>query len=376
MGKNNAKMFDAKLAEALRMPLHSKKVNENMIVKIASSASKRDFSQILRILDEQDACNRYRWYNLPAKLTSQELERMIYFKGQLAFFYFEELGQFYFMPYALDGGLDFYGRYKTVHPVPYASGTEEEVKKYKESTDYKSKYSLLSLLKLNVVYDVLLEDEVTEETLKKSCVLLHDYTKQLAQNIVPRSIVNSRFIDSMSDVLCYLETSLLVGCGTKGYKVQAASEVDQLSELATACYGAAINKNPYIGVIGNIDFQELSNGGVLQTQDFLMAIQSLDNFRLSSYGIANGGFFEKKAHVLESENAMNESIAYNAFQDGLSIRQEFCNRVNAIWDLGIWCEPSESALGQDLNGDGSTFDEVPSIYETGENAPEGGSKDE
>ena len=48
---------------------------------------KEDIKKYLRLIDEQDAVNRYVWYNLPANLTSQELERMLYYKGQLCFFY-------------------------------------------------------------------------------------------------------------------------------------------------------------------------------------------------------------------------------------------------------------------------------------------------
>ena len=85
---------------------------------------KEDIKKALRIQDEQDAVNRYVWYNLPANITSQELERMLYYKGQLCFFYFKDLDEFYFMPFALDGSIDFYGRYNTIHPVPMSSGTE------------------------------------------------------------------------------------------------------------------------------------------------------------------------------------------------------------------------------------------------------------
>ena len=88
-----------------------------------------------------------------------------------------------------------------------------------------------------------------------------------------------------------------------------------------------------------------------------MAFQSLDNFRLSTLGIANGGIFEKKAHILESENAINSSTVLSAFQDGLKLRQDFCNIVNSIWGLDIWCEPSEASLGMDKDGDGDTMDE-------------------
>lgn len=36
---------------------------------------KGDIKKTLRIADEQDAVNRYVWYNLPCNLTSQELEK-------------------------------------------------------------------------------------------------------------------------------------------------------------------------------------------------------------------------------------------------------------------------------------------------------------
>ena len=82
---------------------------------------KPEIKRALRIIDEQDAINRYVWYNLPCNITSQELERMLYYKGQLCFFYMKDLEQFFFMPYALDGTIDFYGRYNRVHPVPMTS---------------------------------------------------------------------------------------------------------------------------------------------------------------------------------------------------------------------------------------------------------------
>ena len=42
-------------------------------------------------------------------------------------------------------------------------------------------------------------------------------------------------------------------------------------------------------------------------------------------------------------------------QDGLSIRPYFCNIVNSLWGLNIWCEPSENET-MDLNGDGVQYD--------------------
>ena len=93
-----------------------------------------------------------------------------------------------------------------------------------------------------------------------------------------------------------------------------------------------------------------------KVQDYFLALQSLENFRLSTYGIDNGGLFEKKAHELQSEADINGGPVGLVMQDGTSIRQNFCNIVNSIWGLGIWCEPAENIIGADTNGDGLMYD--------------------
>ena len=44
------------------------------------------------------------------------------------------------------------------------------------------------------------------------------------------------------------------------------------------------------------------------------------------------------------------------YTDGLKQRQEFCNIVNSIWGLMIWCDVSEDVLGADTDGDGFASD--------------------
>lgn len=305
----------------------------------------------LRIIDEQDAVNRYKWYNLPCSITSQELERMLYYKGQLAFFFMPSTGEFYFMPYALDGGIDFYGRFNSIHPVPFAEGTSDaEKKKFAEQRNY------LSTLKLKCTYDVLL-DEVTKEDLTDRCVLLHDYTKQLSQTIIPRQQLQEGVIDIMSDCIPFMRTALLNSTGVMGMRVQSEDEQSNVNAASALINRAALNGEKYVGIVGQIDFQDLTGGDVAKSEEFLLAMQALDNFRLSTYGIENGGLFEKKAHTLESEQAMNTGNTGIVYNDGLSIRQHFCDVVNSIWGLGIWCMPTEQAMGVDTSGDGIVMDE-------------------
>lgn len=343
--KNNAAIYDLQtLIQAGIDP------RTGLPVKAAQglqSKLKEGIKALFRIIDEQDAVTRYTWYNLPCNITSQELERLLYYKGQLAFFYCEPLEQFFFMPYALDGTIDFYGRYNRIHPVPMANGTTEEEKKiYGAQMDY------LSTLKLDVLYDIPLEPVDPY----KSCVIVHDYTKQMSQTVISRQVLNDPLLDVMSDTLPLMRTALFNSSGVLAMRVNSQDEQSNVRAANQAIDTAVLNGQRYIPVLGNIDFQELAGGETAKAEEFLMSLQSLDNLRLSTHGLDSGGLFQKKAHVLESENSMNAGHARSALDDGLMIRQHMCDIANAIWGIGMSCEISESALMMDKNMDGMAVD--------------------
>ena len=287
-------------------------------------STKEDIKRAIRKNDEQIFVNRYTWYNLPMNLTGAELERMLYYKGQLAFFYLKDLDEFYFMPYALDGTIDFYGRYNTIHPVPMTSGTDDKAGK--------AQAQYLSNIKLNCVYGIKLPDELKEEDLTDSAVLLHDYSKQLSQTIIPTQQINDPIIDLEAECMPYLRTALLMGTGVKGVRVADADQADSVREGSRSMVDAATHAEPYVPITGAIEFQELTDGKVAQAQEFLMAMQSIDNFRLGLHGCQNGGLFEKSQYVNNSQTDMNYAGGDIGLtlQDGLNIRQNFCNIVNSI----------------------------------------------
>lgn len=333
---------------------------------------KNEFRRAFRIIDEQDAVNRYKWFNLPCDLSSEELERMIYYKGQLCFFYYEALDKFYILPYALDGTIDFYGRFNSVHPIPFAVGTTEEDKQ-----KYKDMETLLSTLRLKVIKDVVFEEDLTEDMLKNSCVLLHDYTKQLSQTILSRQSLNDCFVEMEAEIIPYLSTALLAGTGIQGMRVNDADAAEETERASKQVRNSALNKKLYVAMTSSVDFQELAGGSPLKSEEFLLALQGIDNIRKGTLGIENGGIFQKKAHKLESEQNGNESSVATVFQDGLSIRQRFCNIVNSIWGLEMWCEPSEAVIQVDLNGDGVDYDrDAGSMNEPEQEEPSGGEDNE
>ena len=339
---------------------------------LEGEAIKNNFRRAFRIIDEQDAVNRYKWFNLPCDLSSEELERIIYYKGQVCFFYYEELDKFYFLPYALDGTIDFYGRFNSVHPIPFSVGTTEE-----EKQKYKDMEVLLSTLKLNVIKDPVLEEDLTEEMLSKGCVLLHDYTKQLSQIIIPRQELNDCFVDIEAEIIPYMSTALLAGSGIKGMRVNDADAAEETERASKQIRTSALNKKLYVAMTSSCEFQDLADGSPLKSEEFLLALQGIENIRKGTLGIENGGIFQKKAHKLQSEQNGNESSVATVFQDGLSIRQRFCNIVNSVWGLDIWCEPSEAVIQEDLNGDGVNYDRDAGLSPAEDYEPEqGGSENE
>ena len=304
---------------------------------------KQELKKAIRIVDEQDAVNRYTWYNLPGGITSQELERMLYYKGQLCFFYDEDLEQFYFMPYALSGTIDYYGRFNYIHPVPFSGGQE----------DNKAQADFLSNKILKVKYDM--DFSFDWDVLSKSTVLLHDYTKQLSQTIIPRVSINEAVIDAEAELYPLARTALIANTGVRGVRVQDEDQANNIIDANRIIEDAALTGHPYVPVVGTIEMQELGDGNIAKSEEFLLTMQSLDNFRLGLYGIDNGGIFEKKSQVLQSEFDINGGTVGLVLQDGLTIRQNFCNIVNSIWGLGIWCEPAENIVQMDINGDGALY---------------------
>lgn len=295
----------------------------------------KDLKRLLRIVDEQQAVNRFVWDETGANLTSIELERLIYFKYTLVFFYLNE--QFYYMPYALDGTIDFYGRFNNVHPVPFAFGLEDksEEEKKEKSNSYKTQEEVLSKINLKVVKTIEEAEklkDLDEEELKKYCVIVRDYTPQISQNGLARWILNEQILSLESETICLLKTSLIVGSGITGVRVSDADQQQQVNIASRTLEQNAMDGNPWLAIVGHIDFQELTGSKLTPASEYFMAFQSIDNLRLSTYGIENNGVYEKQAHILESENELNANNKTMPQQDSYLNRSYFSDIANTLFE--------------------------------------------
>ncbi len=308
---------------------------------------KENIRKQLRVQDEQVAVNRYTWYNLPSSLSGQLLERILYYKGQAAFFFMKENGKFYFLPYALSGSVDVYGRFMGITPLQFAGGTT--------SNESGKEKPWINGLQKTPIYEV--PFELKEEDLTDGCVILKDYTPQLSETIVSRQLLQDPVLDMMSEAMPMARTSLMTNSGVRGIRVQGEEDALNVINASKAIEKASMNGQPYVPIQANTEFQDLTGSNALNSEEYLLYMQALDNYRLSLYGLETGGLFQKKSHMLEAEQNMNAGRSKLAYQDGLTIRQKFCDIVNSIWGLGIWCEPSECVLGVDTNGDMIADDE-------------------
>ena len=348
--KNNAKLFD--LSTLIAAGFDPKTGLPLRYDDGDGTNLKQNTFATLSVIDRQDAINKYTWYNLPPGITQELLETILYYKGQGMFFYEPALEKFFFLPFALQAdegtGIDCYGRFTGVTPIQLGSTTNEDNKVYKfNGLTYKPQY------------EPLLETPTLEE-FDRSCVLLRDYTHGISQTVVPRATLQAPILDVMSNCIPYLNTCLMSATGVAGMKVNSEKESEDVAAASQGVQKAALTGKKWIPIVGSVDFQDLSTNTAGRADEFLMSLQALDNFRLSLHGLDNGGVFQKKTYQTNSQTELNMGASISlVLQDGLTRRQEFCNIVNSIWPLGIWCDISEQAAGGDMNMDGVVGDEKP-----------------
>lgn len=306
---------------------------------IDDAALRKSIKAIIDVKDQQDAINAVQWYGCPVGIDGQMMERILYWRGQAVLFAREVEGQpkFFFLPFALEGEIDIYGRYVHVKPVKFASGKSE---------------AFITNLKLKVIYDI---DEFKENPYDCG-VIFWDYSRGISQNIIARQILNEGIRSVEADLIPFMRTNLLNSTGVQGMRVGTEAEAANVKAASEAINHAAIVGDKYIPIVGNQEFQDLTPGAVAKSEEFMLALESLDNFRLSTHGIENGGLFQKKAHMLQTEQDMAGGDT-STLQDKLTTRQLSCLLAKHVFNIEMWCDAGQAAAPADTNGDGLMTDD-------------------
>lgn len=308
------------------------------------------------------------------------IERMLYYRGQLMFFKLDDI--FMVLPYTLrapdnSSGIDVYGRFTGITPVPF-KGPMEVKDGAKKPIPILNK-TFIPRYEIFMPEDAMENGELSETKLEdiidNSAVIIRDYTQQESETSIPRYMLNDAVLDVMSDCVPFMRTALLNSTGVLGMRVNTEDEAASVLEASNAVNVAALTGKKYVPIIGTLEFQDMSGGDVAKSEEFLLAMQSLDNYRLSTYGLDNGGLFQKKSHMLEAEQEVNQGNVGLVYKDGLDQRQHACNIINSIWGTAIWCMPSETVIGVDTTGDGIVGDNEEGQHESNFEGMTGGESD-
>lgn len=340
---NNAKLPN--IEAILAMGLDPKTMLPTKLVDTGDRVIRKDILTQLRIKDEQEYVNRLVVHTPGLNMSSMEFFRMLYYHPNLALMVLE--GQPYLMPYSYDGGLDFYNRPRAIHPVPLTQGSNTDDSKKSEADKAREKAlkEIMAGYKKQVVYEIVPEDELTDEIFDNACVLVRDYTQQNSNVNIPRSKVNDAVLRLESDVFQYMRTSLLTGSGAKGIKVNDPDAATSVVGLSNAIDNAALNGMPYVPLLSRMDIQELTNAGILHVQDYMLAIQGLDNYRKQCLGVDNAAMFDKKAYVNEAQTntGMVNSLP---LIDSLNQIQSAFDIWNSIYGTDWYVEINPALINQ------------------------------
>ena len=114
-------------------------------------------------------------------------------------------------------------------------------------------------------------------------------------------------------------------------RVNDESDANEVYTASRSVVEHALAGEPFVPIKSQIEFQELtSSGSAMKSEEYLLYYQALDNLRKSFLGIPASGVFEKQSHTLQSEQDMNSNSDNLILEDGLELRQKFCQMVNAI----------------------------------------------
>lgn len=299
-----------------------------------------------------EAVTRYRWSLLPKGVDAQILERILYYKGQGCLFYLKATDKFYFLPFTYNGSIDCYGRYNSVTPLPFHGAVDVKDKDGKL-------VPFIPGLELEPIYSLDdLPDDYTPDNFEGKCIILHDRPIGINQKIIPREQLNDVWNQMMSECPAMGRTNLLRNSGVSAWRV--GNEDDQ-GEVESACDSLtynALNGRPFMGVISQIEMQDLTSGGRVDAEQFYQVMQSLDSIRLMGFGMKSNGMFDKDSAYVNNQQIANmqQNIGL-IYEAGLNERQKFADLITFCTGIMTDCQPSESITNFDMDGNGIVGDD-------------------
>lgn len=329
---------------SLNIPVKKGKCKQPFSVDVLFSK----LGQSLKDMDYQQFLTRFRWVNLPEGLSSELLERILYFSGSAMFFYIKELNRFYFLPYGMSGegtetGIDFYGQYNRLKPYSFNGSTDGSGELNAAGKKLSSQDLYLSTQIRDNIKDIPIVE--TEEEARKiyenGAVICFDRTPQLSYLIESRNRISQSYVKYLIKILIQTKSALINSNGFNLFSTDSESAADILQlqidtineDRENGKLAAVVSSN-----LGNIE--NIQSNAPTAITDFWNAFVAADNLRLKSLGIQNDGVIQKKQYQNMQETTLDVDAAMQIYMNSYLERIKFAAIVNSIWGLGIYPEPT------------------------------------
>lgn len=277
-------------------------INAGFNIPNEFSYEKLDYQNLVFNMDFEQATGRYVWENLPEGIESHLIETMLYFRGSIAGVF--DSGKLIVLPYSNQGSINRYGLPENVKLLTFNGSTANEDKPFNKEI-----YKVSSNVKIN----------------QKGAVLLYDRAPVSRSGLVaPRFIINSAIINLEAEIVSRIKSNIK---NSDKKVVFYADDDNQKTAFEQAIKEAYNADSPFIVVVKGsnrwgTDKTDYMHGEVgLKAQELFEAWQSINNIRVMSEGILNGGAFEKKERVV-SDEVLDETMQTTLIlESGLALRK-------------------------------------------------------
>lgn len=305
--------------------------------------NKRRYEELWTNFDMNQCCSRYVWKNLPNGLTSWNLERMLYFRGSVAGFYFA--GWVYILPYVMNtSSLNPYGIPARIKPITYNG------KAVAGNNDFFSQDFELPV------------DILGNSTNKYDAVLLYDSIPYTPASKPPtRFYMNQILIHDIADTLARVNINVVVSNKKIFLVVKDPNQADVVRAELQMSFDS---DTPFCVVNSEMDIQNVQQTFDYNADDLFNTLKNYDAIRCFMSGISSKGFgSEKKERLVTGELAGVEEEKDLVLDMGFDLRKDFADKMNAKFGTNIQVFKRSDFYNEqnetDLNGNGqNVYDEM------------------
>ena len=278
-----------------------------------------------------ETIERFEWKNLPPELPSDLIERILYFRYKGAFF--KNNDKHYFLPFALKGEIDSYGRYIAITPVLFTGQWKVSDGKITEDI------SFISGKTFKVVYDLDSADGELDELesleFDDKAVILTDSSLEISQDFTPMNYLIRPIVEQLVDILVLVNIDLISSAKMFYVVAKDPEQKEAIEKEFRDLDNRILNGKRVVVLTSPTDLKELMGTSVKDTARYFQSYQSIENLRKDIIGIDNGGTFMKQEHTTQMETEANTSGGSFVLNNALRMRKEFCEIVNRVFGLSI-----------------------------------------